>query len=236
VDANVRLGAHVIDANDELYATFEMVQEGREGWWVPTEPLQLPLEPEPYPGVWHLVIDAEADLKIKGYRDRVFTPQRVPYQVATDTLPAGVSLRVPQAFGVTMAQGDSFAGRRAWSYRDCEISLAWAPGPTEPLLIDNARVMLEATFDLAYEIQVQGGEPLAWGAEPVEEGQEPQGWTAFLFQESWVQEGRETPAETLVAQGPDFRLYALRMRAKTGREIHPLCRDVRDTLTFVEQQ
>ena len=230
VQANVRLAAHVIDAEDQLYDPFEMVPQGREGWWVPTKPLQLPLEPEPYPGVWHLIIDAEADLRIKGYKDRVFTPQRVPYHVVTGTLPSGVELRVPQAFGLTRAEGDLNAGRRTWSYRDCEVSLAWAPGPTENLLPDNAQVMLEATFDPAFEIRVENSTEVVLGSEDTEQ------WIGFMFQESWLGENKRTPAKTLVVQGPDFRLYALRTRTLTEDQIHPLCEDVADTFGFKAEE
>lgn len=230
VDAHVRLSARVIDAQDQLYATFDMAREDRPGWWAADEALQLPLEPEPYPGVWHLIIDADADLPIRGYRDRVFTPQRVPYHVLTDTLPAGMELHVPQVFAEIAAQGDPVAGLRAWSFRDCEVTLAWAPGPTEPLLFDNARVMREAIqplSDPAYEISVETSEEMAWG-----EGER----TAFLFRESWKDQSTRTPAETLVVQGPDYRLYALRIRAKTQDTIHSLCRDVRATLGFLQEE
>ncbi len=227
IDAHVRASARVIDAQDQLYTTLDMVREGREGWWVADEELQLPLEPEPYPGVWHLIIDAEADLPIRGYRDRVFTPQRVPYHVITDTLPVGVELRVPQAFSEGAAQGDRIAGLHAWGYRDCQVTLAWAPGPTEPLLADNAQVIVEATYDPEYEISVEASEQTVWGAEE---------WTAFLFYESWKGQTKSTPAEALVVQGPDYRLYVLRIRALTQDEIHSLCRDVRGTFGFLEEE
>jgi hypothetical protein len=229
IDAGVSARARVIDAQDQLYATFDMVREGREGWWVPDEPLQLPLEPQPYPGVWHMIVDVEADLPIRGYRDRVFTPQTVPYQVLTDTLPGGVQFRIPQAFPQIATQGDRVAGYHIWDYRDCEIGLAWAPGPTEALLTDNALVMVEATYppdEPQVEITLESSEESRWGQ---------QEWTAFLFYESWKTDSRSTPAESLVVQGPNFMLYALRIRAKTEGEIHSLCRDVRATLDFVEQ-
>jgi hypothetical protein len=225
VRVNISMSARVIDAQDQPYATFDMAPEGREGWWVADGELQLPLEPEPYPGVWHLIIDAEIDLPSQGYRDRVFTPQRVPYHVLTGTLPSGVELHVPQAFAETFAQGDPFAGMRAWRYRDCEVALAWAPGPTEDLLYDNALVMAEAIHDAEYEISIEAGERTTWGEEE---------WTAFIFYELWRSAGRSHPSETLVVQGPGFWLYALRMRALTQDEIHPLCRDVRATLGFKE--
>jgi hypothetical protein len=229
IDAHVRARARVIDAKDQLYAKFDMVPEGRDGWWVPVGALQLPLEPEPYPGIWHLVIDAETDLRIRGYRDRVFTPQWVPYHVLTATLPSGVELHLPQAFAEVAAQGDRIAGLHTWNYRDCEVTLAWAPGPTEPLLSDNARVLVEATYPTdspQYEISLDEGEEMTWGEEE---------WTTFLFRERWKGQNKSTPAETLVVQGPNYRLYALRIRAQNEDKIHPLCQDVRNTFRFVEE-
>lgn len=221
IDTRLRVSARVIDAQDQLYTTFEMARAGQEGWWSADEMLQLPLEPEPYPGVWHLIIDAEAALPIKGYRDRVFTPQRVPYHVLTDTLPLRAELRVPQAFTEVAAQGDPVAGLRTWRYRDCEITLAWAPGPTERLFGDNALVMAEALYDPQHEISVETSEELVW-----------EEWAAFLFYELWGGSKKSTPAETLVVQGPNYQLYALRIRAQSQDKIHPLCRDVRATLGF----
>jgi hypothetical protein len=229
VDARLDASARVIDAQDQLYATFEMVPEGQGDWWVPVGTLQLPLEPEPYPGVWHLIIDAEADVPIEGYRDRVFTPQRVPYHVLTDTLPIGVQLHVPQAFPQVQMEGDQTAGLTAWGYEDCQITVAWAPGPTERLAYDVALVLAEAiqpTSDQQIEVKIENSEELAWGEDEQ---------TAFLFRESWKSEGKSTPSETLVAQGPNYRLIALRIRAQNQDTLHPLCRDVRETLAFVEE-
>jgi hypothetical protein len=190
--------------------------------------LQLPLEPEPYPGVWHLIIDAKANLPIRGYRDRVFTPQIVPYHPITDTLPVGLAFRVPQAFTEIKAQGDQTAGLRTWRYQDCEITLAWAPGPTEALFSDNAIVLVEATHqeaDPQVEIRIEDSEEIVWGKDES---------TAFMFRERWKGTSQSTPAETLVLQGPDYRLYALRIRAQERDEIHSLCQDVRATFGFVE--
>jgi hypothetical protein len=94
-------------------------------------------------------------------------------------------------------------------------------------LIDNAMVLVEATHqeaDPQYEIRIEGSEEIAWGEDE---------WSAFLFQESWKGSSRSTPAETLVLQGPDYRLYALRIRAEEQDEIHSLCRDVRATFGFI---
>jgi hypothetical protein len=230
VDTQVSLSARVIDAQDQLYDTFAMTREGQEGWWVADRELQLPLEPEPYPGVWHLIIDVETDLAVRGYRDRVFTPQRVPLHVLTDTLPIGTDLHVPRAFPAVQAQGDATAGLRTWRYGDCEVTLAWAPGPTEALLVDNALVMVEAirpSGDPQYEITLEENEEIVWGEDE---------WSSFLFRESWRSSDKRTPAETLVVQGPNFRLYALRIRAQKQDQIHSLCRDVRASLSFTEPE
>jgi hypothetical protein len=224
VDSNLSLRARVIDAQDNVYATFDLGPEGRDGWWVADEGLQLPLEPEPHPGVWHLIIDAQADWPVEGYRHRVFIPQRVPYHILTDTLPAGVVLGIPQAFTPVTAQGNTFAGVQSWRYRDCEVTLAWAPGPTEPLLADNAWVMQEATYDPEYEITVEDVIESPWGEEER---------NAFLFIERWQKEDQSTPSQTLVVQGPSYQLFALRVRAVEEREIDPLCRDVQKTIDFV---
>jgi hypothetical protein len=220
------MSARVIDAQDQLYDSFNMAPQGREGWWAADRELQLPLEPEPYPGVWHLIIDAQADLPIRGYTDRVFTPQWVPYQVLTGTLPSAAVLRVPQAFSPIAIRGDTFAGLRTWRYRDCEVTLAWAPGPTEALLSDNALVLAEAVYDPQYEITIESSEETTWEEE----------WTAFLFYERWKRQGKSTPTETLVVQGPNYRLYAIQIRAINEDAIHSLCRDVRATLGFKEEQ
>ena len=45
-------------------------------------------------------------------------------------------------------------------------------------------------------------------------------------------QNKATPAETLAVQGPNYRLYALRIRAQSEDEIHPLCYDVRKTFGF----
>ena len=80
------------------------------------------------------------------------------------------------------------------------------PGPVEPLLLNNAVVMLEATHDPSAVPQVPGVEETEW-----------QGQTAFLFREDWPG-ANGGPAEALVIQGPDHHLYVLRVRA-TGGEV-----------------
>ena len=85
--------------------------------------------------------------------------------------------------------------------------------------MDNALVMLEATFPDGDPPQVVGVEQTEWKGQP-----------AFLFHERWS--GPEAgPAETLVVQGPDFWLYALRIAATGGDAIPPALYEVRDTFT-----
>ena len=115
------------------------------------------------------------------------------------------------------------AGGRVWRYGGGEVSLWWAPGPVEPLLLNNAVVMLEATHDPSAVPQVLGVEETEW-----------QGQTAFLFQEDWPG-ANGGPAEALVIQGPDHHLYVLRVRATGGEVIPSLLRQVWETFALDEE-
>ncbi len=238
VEANVSLSARVIDGQDQVYATFErfalqdsLLKASDEDpsmkvWhrlYVAEERLQLPLEPAP--GVWHLIVEIQADLPVRGYRDRVFTPDWVLYYDLSQDLPAGIELHVPRAFNRPSAQGGPVAGGRVWHYRQGEVALFWAPGPTERFFYDNALVMLEATYDPAYQVTVEEVEETTWGEDER---------LAFIFRESWRAGTVVEPVESLVIQGPDYWLYVLRIRGLGGAEIPSLMRDVRDTFRFVE--
>ena len=131
------------------------------------------------------------------------------------------------------SEGNQWAGMRAWRYGADEISLWWAPGPTEPLLLSNAIVMLEATHDPDKPPRVLAVEAANW-----------QGRPAFLFREDWY-EGRAGleggQAQVWVVQGDDYWLYVLRMRTirppgaapTPGPEsISPLLREVGQTFRF----
>ena len=188
------------------------------------ELLELPLEPAE--GDWRLAVSVQSELRVEGERRLVFRPVAVPFRDLAGVLPAGVDLRVPQQFMERVAQGDSLAGGRVWRYEDGELALWWAPGPTEPLLLNNAIVMLEATHDPENPPSVRDVEEAEW-----------QGLVAFRFHEEWPVESPEGDggrAETLVIQGPDYHLYTLRVRALGQETIPALLYQVRDTFTFAE--
>jgi hypothetical protein len=189
------------------------------------EMIRLPLQPSE--GDWRLMVRVQSVLDVEGEPMVVFQPAPIPFRDLADALPAGVSLRVPRDFAEPVAQGDPSAGGRVWRYGDGEIALWWAPGPVEPLLLNNAVVMLEATYDPEGPPEVLGVEETEW-----------QGQTAFLFHEDWPEDlpgAKGGPAEALVAQGPNYHLYVLRVRALGSETIPPLLRQVWETFTFSEE-
>lgn len=196
-----------------------MPREGNR--YASEELVQFPLES--LEGNWRVVVYVQSTLPVAGDRGLIFQPAPIYFHDLANVLPAGVDLRVPQDFVGAMAQGDQWAGRHVWRYGGSEIALWWAPGPTEPLLLNNAVVMLEATYDPDEPPHVLD----------VEET-ERQGQTAFLFHEDWPGVNGDL-SEALVIQGPDYWLYVLRVRTTDGGAIPPLLRQVRDTFAFVEE-
>ncbi|MFQ6101852.1 MAG: hypothetical protein ACE5OS_11555 [Anaerolineae bacterium] len=216
VTATVR--ATVVDSASQLYQLFDLtLQEGN--LYAAEEPLQLPLEP--LEGDWRLMVHVRSALKVEGKRALTFQPAPIPFRDLTDDLPAGAEVHVPQDFVEVVSEGDQVAGGRVWRYGGGEVALWWAPGPVEPLLLNNAVVMLETTYDPGATVQVLDVEETEWGEQ-----------VAFLFHEDWP--GTDGgPAETLVVQGPDYWLYVLRVRAMGSETIPPLLRQVWGTFTFV---
>jgi hypothetical protein len=219
VDVAPTVQASVTGPGGQPRLSFDLTpREGNR--YVAEEPLHFALEsPE---GDWLLVVYVRSALDVVGERHLLFRPAPIHFRDLADVLPAGVDVRVPQDFVEIVAEGDQWAGGRVWRFGDAEMALWWAPGPAEPLLLNNAIVMLEATYDSAELPGVSSVEETEW-----------QGQTAFLFHEDWsAMDGG--PSEALVIQGPDHWLYVLRVRALDDEDVPLLLYRVRETFTFVE--
>jgi hypothetical protein len=225
IGASAKLSATVFDPDFVVYQSFDLLpQDGN--LHVSGDMLQLPLEPAA--GDWYLVVDVESDFVVRGKRYKDFQPEPIPFRDMAEVLPTGTDLRVPENSVEVAVQGDSTAGGRVWRYEGSEaspsgeVSLWWAPGPLKPLLLNNAVVMLEATYGEEAPTVVSS-EEIEW-----------QGQTAFLFHETWP--GPEGgPGQALVVQGPDYWLYVVRARALGGSDIPQLVREVGETFAFVEE-
>lgn len=207
--------ANVLTPSGAHYRSFNLQPTG-DNRYVSTELLQLPLRAE---GDWQLQVIVESWLSVSGERQLLFQPDPVRCRDLNAGIPPAVEVCVPEDLVEVAAQGDRVAGERVWRYENGELGLWWAPGPAEPLLLNNALVMLEATYGLDAPT-VQGVEETMW-----------QGQRAFLFHEDWPGAEGGT-GETLVVQGPDRWLYVLRVRALNGREIPVWLRMVSETLQF----
>ena len=140
----INVSATVLDPEAETYGTFDL-RLREDSRYVADVPLRLPFEP--LPGHWWLIVHIETGLPVVGERALGFEPAPIDFRVLSETLPSGVTMRVPEAFDEVKAMGDQWAGGRVWQYEDGEVALWWAPGPTEDLLLNNAIVMLETTHD-----------------------------------------------------------------------------------------
>lgn len=213
--------AAVVDPVGTLYRDFEMApQEGN--LYAAEELLRLPLEP--IEGYWRLAAFVQTELDVEGERELLFRPTPIRFHDLTDVLPGGADLHVPQAFSEIVSRGDQVAGGRVWRYHDGEIALWWAPGPVEPLLLNNAVVMLEATHHPDAPPTVLKSEEVEWREQ-----------TAFLFHERWTGEEGGV-AEALVTQGPDYHLYVLRTQAIGAETIPLLLLQVRETFSLVIEE
>ena len=225
IGASAKISATVFDPDFVVYQSFTLLpQDGN--LYISQDLLRLPLEPAA--GDWYLVVDVESDFVVRGKRYEAFQPEPIPFRDMVGVLPAGTDLRVPQDFVEVAVQGDSTAGGRVWRYEGGdaspggEVALWWAPGPLKPLLLNNAVVMLEATYGVETPTVVSA-EEIEW-----------RGQTAFLFHETWP--GPEGgPAEALVVQGPDYWLYVVRVRALGSSDIPQLVREVGETFAFTEE-
>jgi hypothetical protein len=220
VAVTAALRASVLDPTGRSRLLFDLTPRGAN-LYAAEELLQLPLEPPE--GDWQLSVGVRSALPVDGEQVLVFRPAPIPFRDLTADLPAGVDIRVPRDFVEVVTQGDRWAGGRVWRYGDGEVALWWAPGPVEPLMLDNAVVMLEATHDPDAPPGVRGVEEREW-----------QGRVAYLFCEDWP--GADGgPAEALVVQDLDYLLYVLRVRTVGGTAISPLLRQVGETFSFVAE-
>jgi hypothetical protein len=184
------------------------------------EPIQFPLEPPE--GQWRLFVIVRSPLEVTGEQNLAFLTEPIAFRDLTDVLPPGVNVRVPLSFWEVVTEGDQWAGARVWRYGGGEMGLWWAPGPAEPLLLNNALVMLEATHNPNAPPDVLSVEETEWQGQPT-----------FRFLEDWSDVGGG-PAEAIVVQGPDRWLYVLRMRATDDGSIPQLLRQVRETFVLAE--
>jgi hypothetical protein len=189
------------------------------------DPLRLPLRPPE--GTYRLIILLDSNVRAVGSRVVYFEPVPIPFHELAPGEPAGVhegvQLYVPLEYPQAIASGGPWAGQREWRLGRGVLSLWWAPGPTEELLLDGAAAMLEATHDPTSPPQVAAAEPMEW-----------LGQQAFLFRERWpgVDGGA---AEALVVQGSDFWLYVVRIRAVGSGPIPEILYRVRDSFAFAPQ-
>lgn len=206
LQAEATVTALVLDDQGHPYQMF-WLQPQTGSLYVAPEPLQLPLEAT---GEWRLVVTVHTPLEVSGERSLIFQPRPLRLRDLSTMLPSGVTLAVPENFTEASAEGDTTAGQRRWRYRNEELALAWAPGPTEPLLLNNALALLEATYDPQHLPQIGAVKEATW-----------QGHTAFVFEETWPG-SNGGPGRAWVIQGSDYRLYVLRVKMEGRQQLTPL--------------
>ncbi len=211
--------AEVLDPEGNTFAEFELLPKGGT-YYSSEEFLRLPLMP--LEGDWQLVTEVEASLPVEGESTYVFQPTPIRFRDLSRHLPAGVSLHVPERFREAIVQGDPAAGGHVWRYEGGEVALWWAPGPSEPLLLNTAIVMLETTHDSEEPPTVSEGEEILWQERP-----------GFFFTETWPDED-DVPAQAWVLQGPDYWLYVLRVRPTGDEATASLLQQVAETFEFVD--
>ncbi len=202
--------ATVLDPNHVTFARFELAYQGG-GRYVSSEPLRLPLAP--LPGSWRVAVGVNTQRALIGDQSMRFEPAAIAHRALTDTLPSGVTLRVPEAFEEVSAQGNVHAGGRVWRYQAGELALWWAPGPTEPLQGDTALMLLEATRGPDAPALTDFA-ATAWGERD-----------AFAFQEASGSKG-------WVLQDANYQLYVLRVRPPADEHVAQLVLEVAQTFQF----
>lgn len=224
---SVIITAEVWRPDMTLVTTYMLLQQTSERY-VSTTPLELPLEPEA--GNWLLMLYIRSELNVVGQRAQVFQPVAPPYRELSGTLPSNVTLRVPQAFVEVAAQGDAWAGSYAWHACPADtriactgqgaVSLWWVPGPAEPLQLQAALALLDATHDPDHPPAILTTEESSW-----------QGYAAYRFIEEWPGY-HGGPAEAWVIQDDAHWLYVLRTRAIGEDDVPRLVQEVGATFAL----
>jgi hypothetical protein len=221
--ANATITATVIDPEAQVYATFDLTERRGDRYGAP-DGLSLPFAP--LPGYWWLIVHVDSALPVVGDPALFFEIEPVALHDLSAVLPGEVTLNVPQAFAEVVAQGDSGAGGRVWTFGRGEVGLWWAPGPAEALSVSGALVLLEATHAADGRF---GAPPALTEALPTTW----QGAPAFEFPEVWPG-AAGGPGRTWVIKAADHTLYALRVRALGADAIPALHAEVAQTFGFVE--
>lgn len=220
VTVTATVSAAVFDPEGARYWSSELHPQADQTTYAAESPLQLPLEP--MAGDWQLKVKVDASLDVVGAQEMRFRPILPPLHDLSG-VPDPIQIDVPRAFTKMSQVGDQTAGGRTWQYENGTLELWWAPGPAKPLLLNNAIVMLEATYEELNTPDVTDVQEI-----------QPDGQPGFLFQEDWP--GAEGgPGKALVIQGPDAWLYLVRVRTLGGDEIPSLINQVWSTFAFAKQ-
>ena len=180
-----------------------------DGIYASARPIYFSLEP--VPGDWRLFVDVRSPVPVRGQRWFRFRQEPVPLWDLTGEVPGEVSLLVPQPFTPIREEGDLVAGGRVWRRDGERVELWWAPGPLEPLTLDTAQMLEEATLPIGETVEITAVEAVTRGKRP-----------GFLFREQWI----DGPAEALLLQSSRWYLYLLRVRVSGRGELTPLLREI----------
>lgn len=193
-DPQARVWAQIFPPHSrEPFWESPLEDTGPTGYTSP-EPVFFPLEA--LPGDWRLVISVHSDIPIRGQRLFRFRQEPIPFWDLAGQIPAEAHLRVPQAFPVVRQEGDEVAGVIIWQRGRERVELWWTPGPAEPLSLDTARMLVDATFPVTGNVEVLEVRAIFRGKRP-----------CFQFRERWP----EGLADAVVVQASSRRLCLLRI-------------------------
>ena len=217
VDEQPRVRARLFDPGYRVAWSGDLLK-GDGTLYYGEDPVEFALFP--IEGEWRLQVYVRSSLQVVGELSHTFQPSPIAFRELSYTLPSAATMSIPAVFDEELALGDHVSGARVWRYSDGEVSLWWAPGSAETLLLNTAVVMLEATFVSEMSPDVLDVEEGEWKGQP-----------AFRFVENWPGPGDGT-SEAWVIQGPEYWLYVLRLRSVGPQGVSPLLHEVRDSFAF----